>query len=250
VGHQGLVRVEVTRGTGTEVSVGAHFLRHREIDGATAAMLAGDPAPPPLGCTAPVRPPSPDELLAVLPETARVEHLDAGEITVIFEGVAVSTTPTRLPALHPWVDGVEYDEQAVEVAEPAARAGGGLAEVTVTGFGGQHVGPFETSLALPPGSPTITFDGEDGDLVVRWPAGADDVTVTVEGPTGPICRTIQTAPDAGGRSSLQIPGRLLPAHPPFAVVVERRHRAPLGAPGLTGGELEVVVRDMVTATTP
>ena len=253
VGQKGLVRVEIARGLGTEVAVAAYFVRHRDVDGTTAATLAGEAPVAPFGCTAPVRPPAMDELLAILPDTARVEHLDAGEITVIFEGVAVSTTPTRLPALHPWVGGVEYDEQAVEVAEPMGAPSVGSAavlEVTVTGAGGQHIGAFETSLALPPGQPTIGRDDETGALVVRWPAGggaaggaADETTVTIEGPTGPVCRTTN-------RTGLSIPDRLLPSMHPLVVVVERLHRAPLGAPGLPGGELEIVVRDTVMAASP
>jgi len=239
VGESGRVRVEIGRGAAPDLTVGIHFLRYRDLDGGAAELLAGGDQVPPEGCLPPAGPPALDDLLALLPESARIEHLDAGEITVLFDGLSVSAAPARLPALSPWVVGVEYDDQR-------ARGGASLpedaGEVLVNGLGGAEIGPFEASLSPAPGAPTARLDG---DLVVTWPAGPDEIIVTVDGPAGPVCRA---ATRAAASPILRIPAGLLPHTEPLTVTVERIRRAPLGAPGLARAELEVVVRDVLTAS--
>jgi hypothetical protein len=290
-GLHGSVRVVVDRGAGaavepgvgdgeaTEVTVSARFLRYRDVDRTTADMLAGgepelsDGCQPPAG-TAPI-----DDLLASLPDGARVEHLDAGEISVVFDGVAVTTTPTRLPPLSPWVDGVEYDDQVARVAltsrgTPGSLAGswadpytevllssgvgGALArdgQVSVAGFGGQHIGSFEAAIPMLDGAPEAMLDGgNDRALVVTWPPAAIEASgetsgahaetiVTVAGPTGPVCLV-------SGSDSVRIPAALLPPTGPLSIAVERARRLPLAAPGLPGAELELVVRDVLAVWRP
>jgi hypothetical protein len=240
----GRVRVEVVRDSrsGTEVGVTARFLRYRDVDRATAELLAGGEPVLADGCQPPAAAPALDDLLALLPDAARVEHLDAGEVSVVYDGVAVTTTPTRAAPLSPWVDGVEYDQQTVHVARESRLADGGrVDEVVIAGFGGQHVGAFDAAVALPEGRAIATVEP---DLVVTWPASADEVVVTVDGATGPVCRSA----DRGG---VRIPAALLPADSQLTVSVDRVRRIPLVAPGLgASGELEVVVRDVLSVWRP
>jgi hypothetical protein len=285
-GLHGSVRVVVDRGAGaavepgvgdgeaTEVTVSARFLRYRDVDRTTADMLAGGEPELGDGCQQPAGTAPIDELLASLPDGARVEHLDAGEISVVFDGVAVATTPTRLPPLSPWVDGVEYDDQVARVAltsrgtpgswagswaDPyteillSSGVGGALArdgQVSVAGFGGQHIGSFEAAIPMLDGVPEAMLDGgNDRALVVAWPqavagSGAHAETiVTVAGPTGPVCLV-------SGSDSVRIPAALLPPTGPLSIAVERIRRLPLAAPGLPGAELELVVRDVLAVWRP
>jgi hypothetical protein len=268
-GLHGSVRVVVDRageagvgdGEATEVTVSARFLRYRDVDRTTADMLAGGEPELADGCQLPVGPAPIDDLLASLPDGALVEHLDAGEISVVFDGVAVATTPTRLPALSPWVDGVEYDEQATRVAlsmsspsiDPytelllASGVGGALrreGEVSVAGFGGQHVGGFELAVPMLDGVPEAHLDtGPDRALVVTWPGPIDEAIVTVAGSTGPACRV-------SGADAVRIEAALLPPRGPLSITVDRVRRVPLAAPGLPGAELELVVRDVLPMWRP
>jgi hypothetical protein len=282
-GLHGSVRVVVDRageagvgdGEATEVTVSARFLRYRDVDRTTADMLAGGEPELGDGCQQPAGTAPIDDLLASLPDGARVEHLDAGEISVVFDGVAVATTPTRLPPLSPWVDGVEYDDQVARVAL-ASRAtpgswadpytdillssgvGGALprdGEVSVAGFGGQHIGSFEAGIPMLEGAPEAMLDGgNDRALVVAWPPAASEARgdasgalaetiVTVAGPTGPVCLV-------SGSDSVRIPAALLPPTGPLSIAVERIRRLPLAAPGLPGAELELVVRDVLSVWRP
>jgi hypothetical protein len=278
-GLHGSVRVVVDRGgeagvgdgEATEVTVSARFLRYRDVDRATADLLAGGEPALADGCQPPAGPAPIDDLLASLPDGARVEHLDAGEISVVFDGVAVATTPTRLPPLSPWVDGVEYDDQVARVALASRTAawadpyteillssgvGGALprdGEVSVAGFGGQHIGSFEAAIPMVDGAPEAMLDGgNDRALVVAWPpvagepggAGAlAETVVTVAGSTGPVCLV-------SGSDSVRIPAALLPPTGPLSIAVERIRHVPLVAPGLPGAELELVVRDVLSVWRP
>jgi hypothetical protein len=294
-GLHGSVRVVVDRGAGaavepgvgdgeaTEVTVSARFLRYREVDRTTADMLAGGEPELGDGCQLPAGTAPIDELLASLPDGARVEHLDAGEISVVFDGVAVATTPTRLPPLSPWVDGVEYDDQVARVALTSRGTSGSLAgslagswadpyteillssgvggalardgQVSVAGFGGQHIGSFEAAIPMLDGLPEVVLDGgNDRALVVTWPQAATgargeasgahaETIVTVAGPTGPVCLV-------SGSDSVRIPAALLPPTGPLSIAVERIRRLPLAAPGLPGAELELVVRDVLAVWRP
>lgn len=260
---------EVGDGEATEVTVSARFLRYRDVDRTTADMLAGGEPELADGCQLPVGPAPIDDLLASLPDGALVEHLDAGEISVVFDGVAVTTTPTRLPALSPWVDGVEYDEQSTRVAlamsstsgsgliDPytelllASGVGGALprdGEVSVAGFGGQHVGSFELAVPMLDGVPEAHLDiasqsGPDRALVVTWPGPLHEAIVTVAGATGPACRV-------SGADAVRIEAALLPPRGPLSITVDRVRRVPLAAPGLPGAELELVVRDVLPMWRP
>jgi hypothetical protein len=237
----GRVRVEISHGdAGTAIDLSARFLRYRDIDRATAELLAGGDPLLADGCQVPAGVPPMDDLLALLSDTARVEHLDAGEISTVYEGVAVATTPTRVAPMAPWVDGVEYDDQSARVAPESKLLETSRGdEVVIAGFGGQHVGPFEAALEVPAGRASAQLDG---DLAVTWPPGADEIVVTFDGASGPVCRTV----DPGG---LRVPAALLPASD-FTMSVARVRRVPLSAPGLPAGEIEVVVRDTLAVGRP
>lgn len=252
-------RLEVTADVrdGAEPRVVAHarFLRYREVDADTADVLAGwrSSQLEPGRCELHDPDRRLDDAMALVPtgaEGARtvVSHMDAGELLVTVGGDAAGTMSPRLtPPLAPYVGGVEYDELILDPGpDPALPAG---ADIGITGFGGEHVGPFDVIATLPPAPERVSVDRAD-DLTVRWAAARPDseiglvVTVQRRGSRPAVsCRT----DDDGllvlfSRVLEQIPG-----DGPLEVTVERRRRVPLPVPGVQWGELEVAARTVVTA---
>lgn len=236
------VRVVVTRGADTaNVLVSSRFVGFRGVDRATADLLTGaDPATAP-GC-GPAPASAPFEDLVALAGQGQVEHLDAGELTAVVDGVALATAPNARPALAPYVAGLEYEDNAASLAVPRG-------DVVLTGLGGGRVGPFETGATLPP--PIEAHAVWNGDLAVTWtPVSADEVTLTIapeRGSSAVVCRVAD-------RGEVHVKADLLarianvPRGEAVTVVVDRARRTGFAAPGLADGSLEVVARDVVTAT--
>lgn len=269
VGSHARVRVELgLEGPRAELTAQARFLRYRDVDAPTADILAGATVPATgadplaLGECEIVAATADDRLsetLALLPERglmarAAVIHLDAGDVSILVDGLAAaSIQPLLAPALAPYVGGVEYDELALTVGEVGVPDG---AEVVIAGFGGDDVGAFEASVALPvvPAAVTATLDDQ---LRLSWAAAADDparppVLVLVQRGFGEDALRC-AAPDVG---LLAIDGATLASLPGFApgddllVSIERSATAPLAAPGVDAGLLEAIVRYVVIASAP
>jgi hypothetical protein len=250
------VTLELAPDRAPRVLGSARFLRYADIDPATADVLtgAGYPALAPGRCELSRSEERLDEALSALPERALLEHLDAGELSIAAGGaLAESIGPCRVPPLHPYVTGVEYDE-LVSVGEP--ELGSDPGEVTVSGFGGQHVGPFEVAAALP-AAPEGVWAALDADLHVYWlsdDAGAGElVTVTVRRGASEVVLRCGAADD--GR--LVIARRVLDqmglapgaaGAEGLIVSVERTRRVAFAAPGMEIGELELAARSVVTAS--
>lgn len=245
----GQVRVAITRSARTDVLVTARFIGYRGIDRATADLLTGaDPALP-MGCGV-VPAPAPLADLAQLvpdPQQGRLEHLDAGDLTVLIDGIAIGASASRRPALAPYVAGLEYDDQAAAI--PIGRG-----EVMIASNGGGRIGAFDAVLTLPPASDGHATWRDDG-LEIAWtpdPVGVADTIITIapdRGAAAIVCRTA----DSGAlhldlatlaRSAGIAPGTEVP------ITVDRARRVTQSVSGLADLTLELVARDVLTATAP
>jgi hypothetical protein len=236
------VRVIVTRsGDAANVLLSSRFVGFRGVDRTTADLLTGGDAPVAPGCgAAPAS--APFEDLVALAGQGQVEHLDAGEITAVIDGVALATAPTARPALAPYVAGLEYEDNAASVAVPRG-------DVVLTGLGGGRVGPFEAGANLPPA--VEAHAAWSGDLAVTWqPVAADEVTLTIapeRGAAAVVCRVADRG-ELHVRADLLARVAGITTGEPVTVVIDRARRTGFTAPGLGDGSLEVVARDVVTAT--
>jgi hypothetical protein len=246
-GSYARVRVVATRGPDhADVLVSSRFVGFRGVDRATADLLTGGDGASiyTSGCgPAPATPPY-EDLVALVPDAGKVEHLDAGEVTAVVDGVALPTRPSARPALAPYVAGMEYEDGAAPIALPRG-------DVLVTGTGGARIGAFEAGAPLPAAIEAHAIWGSD--LAVTWsPAGADDVTLTIapeRGVSAVVCRFSDRG-DAHVRADLLSRIAGVNAGDPVTVVIDRARRVGFPAPGLTDGALEVVARDVITATAP
>jgi hypothetical protein len=237
------VRVTVVRGgDGANVLLSSRFVGFRGVDRTTADLLTGGDTAVAPGC-GPAPASAPFEDLVALAGQGQVEHLDAGEITAVVDGVALATAPNARPALAPYVAGLEYEDNAAAFTVPRG-------DVVVTGLGGARIGPFEAGASLPP--PVEAHAAWDRDLAVTWaPMAADEVTLTIapeRGASAVVCRV----PDRGElrvRADLLARVSGVAAGEPVTVVIDRARRTQFTAPGLGDGSLEVVARDVVTAAT-
>jgi hypothetical protein len=257
IGAHGRIRVAVTaEGPGTTVEVGARFLGYRDLDAASAELLAG-----PLAVTAAATALSTgdcavvdasgalDELLASAdPGRPVVRELDAGDVAVTLDGAAVTATPSRLPALFPYVTGVQYGDQLLEIATTPHEG----SEVTAAGFGGEHVGNFEVTAHLPM-TPTVQSAIVGDQLHLTWSMagrGDEPVVISVQrgfGEAQLVCRAVDDGELTVTAASLAaIPG--WHAGDELMVSVERSVRQPFAAYGLGWAELEVAVRYVVSAS--
>lgn len=241
------VVIEVDSAGRAQALADVRFLRYREIDPQTADVLAGSLPRANLVMNR-CRVTGPDERLAdalsSLPERAVLHHLDAGELVVNAAGGAASMVPLEIPALVPYVTGIEYAPAWVEHGlEPGFAE---ESEVAVIGFGGDEVGPFEISARLPPLPGEIAAAREPGGgLRVSWAGAGDSAGVVVSVRGGGVELRCRTEDDgevvlaAGVLSRVPTEG--------VAVAVERWRRASFAAPGIGVGELEAAVRSVVTA---
>jgi hypothetical protein len=241
------VRVVATRGPDhADLLVSSRFVGYRGVDRATADLLTGGDGAVlyASGCgPAPATPPY-EDLVALIPDSGKIEHLDAGEVTAIVDGIALPTGPTARPALAPYVAGLEYEDGAAPLALPRG-------DVLITGAGGTRIGAFEAGAPLPPAIEAHATWGAD--LAIAWsPAGADDVTITIapeRGASAVVCRFADRG-DAHVRPDLLSRIASVNAGDPVTVVIDRARRVGFSAPGLSDGALEVVARDVITATAP
>jgi hypothetical protein len=239
---------------GAQVTGQVDFLRYWEVDGETANILAGGSPrviPTPGWCQVSTPDQHLDDALGSIPERAHVEHLDGGDVLVNVDDVAVgSIAPHSLPALYPYVTGVEYDELLLTDLERGLSQG---AEVGVTAFGGDDVKPFNV-IATAPEFPQQVSARYGEALEITWHVPAqtlgkhtrakDYVVISVGSEFG-AARLGCFAEDDG---SFTIEPEALAALGPWdKVAIERVRRVPFRAEGIMWGELEVSVRHVVTA---
>jgi len=244
VGAYARVKVVIARGVDTSnVLFSSRFVGFRGIDRSIADLLTGGDATIGYGC-GPAPAGAPFEDLVALAGQGQVEHLDAGEVTAVVDGVALATAPNVKPALAPYVAGLEYQDNAAALAVPRG-------DVVVTGLGGARIGPFEAAASLPPPVEAHASWAPSAELAVTWtPIAADEVTLTIapeRGASAVVCRVadrgeIHVRPDLLAR----VAG--VNAGDPVTVVIDRAVRTSFAAPGLADASLEVVARDVVTAT--
>lgn len=255
------VRLSLPRGGDPQVTASAVFVRFAGIDADAAARLAGAEVPVELAPGRCARVSTDvlieDALDAATPD-AKVVMLDAGDLAVRAAGRLDRLTPRWMPELLPFVSGVTYADEGGAV--PGMPGWGDGDEVTVSGFGGAGVGPFDASLAVPPlprvavvggvtpGDDPVVVD-RDGDLEIRWSeAGPSGDEVSVELDWGLAGQRVRCRPVAAGRVS--VPHALLvgiePAGgEPIVLSVERTRRGALGVDGVDAAELTVSARDVV-----
>jgi hypothetical protein len=257
VGSHARIRVELdVEGPSARLGAEVRFLRYQDVDASSAEVLAG-------GTTGEVERGHcelvlPDQQLedtmALLPDAAPergvVQHLDAGDVAISIEGVvSAAVQPLQVPALFPFVTGVEYDELTQTVGELGLPE---QAPLQVTGFGGQDVAPFDATARFPalPAGVTATF----GDaLTIDWVGGAGgEVSIAVQrsfGEPALRCRTDDDGAFTLDRATLgQIPGFRIGED--LVVAVERVARSRFAAPGVQWAELEAVARYVVIASAP
>jgi hypothetical protein len=234
------------------------LIRYADVDAETADILAGGGMRSELGpgqCEVASADEHLDEALAALPPHARVKHLDAGEILIHAGGTAAgAVSPRHLPALFPYVTGVQYEELLL-----SEGLEGGLPEgtdISATAFGGDDVGPFNVIATAPPLPGEVRADlGED--LVVTWsPARSLDEDAVAAGDLlevvvyssdgGPELRCRPAS--AGAHTIRRVVLDAIPS--PAAVAVVRVRRVPFRTAGLQWAELEVAVRHVVTEASP
>jgi hypothetical protein len=241
------VRVVVTRsGDRANVLLTSRFVGFRGVDRTTAELLTGGEPAIAMGCGgAPATAPY-EDLVALIPDSAqgKVEHLDAGAVSAVVDGVALATGATARPALAPYISGMEYEDSAASIAVPRG-------DVIVTGLGGGRVGPFEAAATLPP--PVDAHAAWGADLAVTWaPVSADEVVLTIapeRGASAVVCRVADRG-EVHVRADLLARIADVRAGDPVTVVIDRARRTGFAAPGLDDASLEVVARDVITASAP
>lgn len=261
---RGIVRVTIVVESGAELQHTfldgrAWLLRTRDMDTQTADILAGvgsNSGLEPGQCTLVDSEQELDGALATVPSRAQVVHLDGGEVLIHAGDTVVGTiAPRHLPALFPYVAGVQYEELWLSDGLEHGFIGGD--EVTVSGFGGNDVGPFQVT-AQAPELPSEVAVSRGADLEVEWqPARAggerrgpepaaragDRVEVIVGSERGGP--ELHCAVEDSGSFALR--GDLLRGLDGDEVVaVERTRQVGFRAAGLQNGTLEVTVRHVVT----
>jgi hypothetical protein len=260
---RGLVRVDVSY-THAASSVAAdarfdaqaRFVRYRSFDSASVPTILGfaDFDGVPLdSCKVSDGTAELDSALAAdnVAPTAEVALLDAGRLEL--RGIASNDrallTPRHYPELVPFVSGVVYggDELAplpLAVGQP----------YSISGEGGNEVGPFSATVVAPRSFPTLTVDSlrRGSDLEVRW---STETSPTTE----PLVLEARWASRLGTRSvrcrvrddgAFAIPHDAFADLPPTAslasatVTATRLSRAPFFAPGAGRGELTLALKDV------
>ena len=244
--------------SGYQLTGQVRFLRYRDVDAELVDLLVGaQPSPRVLDVCEIATPQAVEAALGSLNHNAFITHLDAGDLRVSLAGQATETlSPRHVPPLFPYVGGIEYEEltllDPLEVPPDA--------DLSVMAFGGRHIGGFDVVATLPAVAANVwatmsPANGGAGTVAIGWDppvtAGPDEVIITItEGIGGAQIRC--RASDIGqfivpASVWQQVPD----LHPNAAEIwVDRLRRAPFTAPGIDWGELEVVVRYVVTTSAP
>ena len=252
------VALTVPRVAAPTLRTSARLLRWRDLDGVSAATLAGDTTPELAAgqCVLVDGEALLDEALAAASPDSSVELLDAGEIVATVAGRSTRLLPRYLPEVLPFVTGVAYAVESVPEVESPDMVG---SDVSISAFGGDDVGRFDATATLPPLPRLTAIGGRDpalqpvlevsrsSDLDLEWTTGGrlgdDAVSVVLAWAGGEVrCR-----PAAAGRVRVaEAQLAAIPDGTEVLIAVERTVRSTFSAPGLEAGELDAAVRDAVT----
>jgi hypothetical protein len=261
---RGLVRVDLsyTRASGATAveprfDAQARFVRYRSFDAASVPTILGfaDFDGVPLdGCKVTDGTAALDSALAAdgVALTAEVALLDAGNLELrgpLSNHDSAVIAPRHYPELVPFVSGVVYGGDELS---PVAL---GLGQpYSVSGDGGNEVGPFNASVVAPRSFPALSVDllHRGSDLDVRW---STESTPTVE----PLVLEARWSSRTGThtvRCRVRDDGAFSIPHDAFAdlpataalstatVTATRLARAPFFAPGAGRGELTLALKDV------
>jgi hypothetical protein len=249
------------RDGGVTVGAAGRLLRYRGVDLDSAQVLAGarDRERAPLGrCVLLDGEAQLEDALATSPPDAAVQMLDAGDVLVRVAGQTIKMSPRYVPDIVPFVSGVVYDAEVVSdgIIELGA---GSRDEASISAFGGQQVGRFDTAAELPAMPRFVTVAGAAADTSAEIDGGSDlPLTWTADaGSRGTV--TLSIGRDAGPalRCRVADTGRfVIPSGPlariidaargeTLAVSIKRSRRSPFPAPGIDLAEVEVTARDVV-----
>lgn len=260
---RGLVRVEVsyTHVAGTAAAdarfdAQARFVRYRAFDAASVPTILGFAefdGVPLEGCKVSDGTAELDSALAAdtVAPTAEVALLDAGRLEL--RGAASNDrallTPRHYPELVPFVSGVVYggDELApvpLSLGQP----------YSITGEGGNEVGPFTATVTAPRSFPTLQLEPlrRGSDLEVRWSTeavpAADALVLEARWASRAGTRSVRCRVRDDG--AFAIPHDAFADLPPTGaltsatVTATRLARAPFFAPGAGRGELTLALKDV------
>lgn len=236
------------------IATEARLLRYRDLDADSAQVLAGATAPsfdalPPGRCVRVDGEALLEDTLGTTSPDAAIEMLDAGDLVIRMGARTVRMLPRYAPQPLPFVSGVVYESDASgrDVLPPVEVNAGD--EAFVSAYGGDDVGRFDAIASVPAPARFVAVDGQDpaagpitinrgADLALRWSGDADDVVIGLMSSNGAEIRC--RAP--GG--AFAIPRALVPDGE-LQLSVERLARTPFAAAGLSSGDVEVAVRDVV-----
>ena len=255
---RGLVRVDLayTRASNTTVDprfdLQARFVRYRSFDATSVPTILGfaDFDGVPLdGCRVSDGTAELDSALAAdnVAPSAEVALLDAGNLELRGPIDRLAIMPHHYPELVPFVSGVVYGSDELR---PIALGFG--QPYSVTGDGGNEVGPFSATVVAPRSFPVLSVDPlhRGSDLDVRW---STDATPAAE----PLVLEARWNGRAGTRTvrcrvrddgAFSIPHDAfadLPANATSATLTATRlSRAAFFAPGAGRGELTLALKDV------
>lgn len=170
---------------------------------------------------------------------ARIELLDAGEVTLAAGGSVTTLAPRAFPTVTDSISGVVYTTRD-RASTPLPAASG----YTVATTGGASLGPVSGEALAPAALTGVTLGGvplaelesvrSGEDLKLRWDGGAagDRVYVEIDMDTA---STLCAFPDAAGEGTVAAP--LLPVSGPAALALHRLRQSSFGDVGLSHGEL-------------
>jgi hypothetical protein len=188
-------------------------------------------------------------------ETATVDLLEAGDLTVETSGNKLKLEPRHFPGLLPFISGVAYGEAQ---SDRAAKSG----RVHVSASGGEAVGAFRVDAASPllprihklagegPREPTLRIDQS---LSLSWATPTDEnrldedvLYIEARVPSAKRDLVVRCSPSDDGRFTIgasELAKLASKAGQRLVVELIRLRRTYFAARGLDSGELRISVRD-------
>jgi len=256
---RGLVRIDLSyaRASGSSTAdprfdAQARFIRYRAFDAASVPTILGfaDFDGVPLdGCKVSDGTAELDSALSAdsVTPTAEVALLDAGNLDLRGPIDRASITPRHYPELVPFVSGVVYGGDEMS---PIAL---GLGQpYSISGEGGNEVGPFSATVIAPRSFPALNVDmlHRGSDLEVRWSTESAPTTeplvLEARWTSRAGTKTVRCRVRDDGAFSIPHDAFVdLPATTATATVTAMRlSRAPFFAPGAGRGELTLALKDV------
>jgi hypothetical protein len=169
---------------------------------------------------------------------ARVELLDAGEVTIAVGGSVTTLAPRAFPTITDAISGVVYTTRDRTSSLPPASP------YTVATTGATTLGPLSGEAPAPAALSGVTLDGiplaeveslrSTETLKLAWERGAAGDRVYVELETDAATTSCTFRDDAGQGS---VPAALLPSGSEASISVHRLRESSFGDLGVTHGQL-------------